>query len=88
MAPVHCRADGRSGISLAQSVRPTRGRVAADNSDSVDIARFDGLRILTIDAIERTDSRSVRIPNLLGLHARPAAEMSIQLRDRPGQGRS
>ena len=41
----------------------------------MDIARFDGLRILTIDAIERTDSRSVRIPNLLGLHARPAAEI-------------
>ncbi len=41
----------------------------------MDIARFNGLRIPTIDAIERTVSRSVKIPNLLGLHARPAAEI-------------
>ena len=33
------------------------------------------LRILTIESLERTDTRSVKIPNLLGLHARPAAEI-------------
>lgn len=41
----------------------------------MDTARSDGLRILTIDAMERTEMRSVTIPNLLGLHARPAAEI-------------
>ena len=41
----------------------------------MDTARFHGLRILTIEFSERTDTRSVTIPNLLGLHARPAAEI-------------
>ena len=31
--------------------------------------------MMIIEPIERTDTRSVRIPNLLGLHARPAAEI-------------
>ena len=31
--------------------------------------------MITIEPSERTDTRSVLIPNLLGLHARPAAEI-------------
>ncbi len=31
--------------------------------------------MMNIEPRERTESRSVRIPNLLGLHARPAAEI-------------
>ncbi len=31
--------------------------------------------MMTIEQSERTDTRSVQIPNLLGLHARPAAEI-------------
>ena len=41
----------------------------------MDIARSFELRILIIEPVRRAETRRVKIPNLLGLHARPAAEI-------------
>ncbi|TFG63021.1 MAG: HPr family phosphocarrier protein [Gemmatimonadales bacterium] len=75
VATAHRRADGNAGFPLAEPVWSACRRTAVDHSTRVDTALSDGLRTLIIDPAERACTRNVKIPNLLGLHARPAAEI-------------